>query len=614
MNSSRITLTATVLLTLFMTAACQDQDHKLTVGAKNFAEQRILAQIASILLQRDGFPVADVLECQDTFECQRMMREGQMDVMAEYTGTGLFYLGQPIQRTDDSLNQVRDLYKTIGLTWQQALGFDNGYRLLVTPERAAALGLKSINDLEKINGGVRVGCPATYLRRPRDGLGALLERHGLRLHGDPQIYDDINDRVSAMLNGRVDVIVTYATDGATADLNVVELEDSLNFFPPYLAAFVTRSGLADANPGIAKALALVDGKIDEATMRRLNHEVEVLGRAPRDVAIDFLTELRLIEAVAPKSQSRSNLIIAFDNHDDLGQLADAALLAARQSFPGRPVQLRRQDNIIKLVATGQSRLALMGAERFFTPSPQNSDTLARTDQIEAVAVVGNRMLHVIRRADDTHDALHGNIGAPHALSGAAIVIDTLLDSRKPAMRGDLDTLIKALNDARIDAVMIMATPGDPDLRRALQSSTLRLSPLSDALQPATAVRMPYARPSRLPANTYQGQTTALDTIATQVVLAAPAPQPLDAAKGGPVTGLLTHGAPLRPDEVQRLAEATRVPEAPDPALPSAWNNRPQPREPPATWRQAAINTTLNLLALIFLAALAYLTFQKPRLL
>lgn len=612
MISSRHTLTLTILITLFISAACQDQSLKLTVGAKNFAEQRILAQIASLLLQRDGFPVADVVECQDTFECQRMMREGQMDVMAEYTGTGLFYLGQPVQRDDDSLAQVRDLYKTIGLTWQQALGFDNGYRLLVTPERAAALGITSIADLEKIDGGVRVGCPATYLRRPRDGLGALFERYGLRLHGDPQIFDDINDRISAMLNGRVDVIVTYATDGATADLNVVELQDSLSFFPPYQAAFVTRTGLADANPGIAKTLALVDGKIDEATMRRLNHEVEVLGRTPRDVAIAFLTELRLIEAVAPKSQSRSNLIIALDQHDNLGQLNDAALLAARQSFPGRPVQLRPQNNIIKLVATGKSRLALMGAERFFTPSPKNGDFLVRTDQVEAVAVVGNRMLHVIRRADDTHDALHGDIGAPPALSGAATVIDTLLDSRKPALRGDLDTLLKALSDASIDAVMILATPGDPDLRRALQSPSLRLSPLSDALQPATAIRMPYARPSRLPANTYQRQTTALDTIATQVVLAAPSPQPIDAAKGGPVTGLLTYGAPLRPEEVRRLAEATRVPEAPDPALPSAWNNRPQHSDPPATWRQAAISTTLNMLALIFLVWLTYLTFQKPR--
>ena len=66
--------------------------------------------------------------------------------MVEYSGTALAFVGGPAPDRQDPIAQVRRLYEPLGLTWLDPLGFDNGYRLLVLVDRAAALGLLLISS------------------------------------------------------------------------------------------------------------------------------------------------------------------------------------------------------------------------------------------------------------------------------------------------------------------------------------------------------------------------------------------------------------------------------------------------------------------------------------
>lgn len=247
-------LLALMMVLALLAAACQQERQPVRIGVKDFTEQEIIAQMASALTQNKGMGKAQIVPCQDTYQCQHMLRTGRIDLMTEYTGTGLLYLGQPVNPQDASLEHVRKLYQPLELNWMGALGFDNGYLLLVTPQRAASLGLKTIEDLEKLPEGVRVACPSTYLKRPSDGLGPLVERHGLRLRGQPIALDTIEERIDALLDGRADAIVVYGTDGAISDLDLVALKDSLGFFPPYQAAFVMHAKAAQKHPELAQTL------------------------------------------------------------------------------------------------------------------------------------------------------------------------------------------------------------------------------------------------------------------------------------------------------------------------------------------------------------------------
>ncbi|HST31292.1 MAG TPA: ABC transporter permease subunit, partial [Chthoniobacterales bacterium] len=75
----------------------------------------------------------------------------------------------------------------------------------------------------------------------------------------------------ALRNGQIDVKDAYSTDAKIAQYDLTVLEDDQNFFPRYDAVFLYRLSLEEK---AVAALRGLEGKIDEATMTRLNAEAE----------------------------------------------------------------------------------------------------------------------------------------------------------------------------------------------------------------------------------------------------------------------------------------------------------------------------------------------------
>src|SRR6185312_16007626 len=84
----------------------------------------------------------------------------------------------------------------------------------------------------------------------------------------------------ALAQKAVDVISVYSTDGRLEALGVRLLADDKGYFPPYEAAAVVREDALRRWPGAAAALGRLSGRLDDATMRRLNYEVDQRKRAP----------------------------------------------------------------------------------------------------------------------------------------------------------------------------------------------------------------------------------------------------------------------------------------------------------------------------------------------
>ena len=87
-------------------------------------------------------------------------------------------------------------------------------------------------------------------------------------------------------------MVGSATDGLIAALDLVVLEDDRHYFPPYDAVPVVRTASLDRHPRLSEALSVLAGRIDEATMRRMNYAVDGEHRAPADVAREFLDQTK----------------------------------------------------------------------------------------------------------------------------------------------------------------------------------------------------------------------------------------------------------------------------------------------------------------------------------
>ncbi len=581
------------LLPLLLLCACGGPE-PVRVGAKAFTEQRILAQMLAARITQAGLGPVEVVECGDTYACQYALRAGRVDLMVEYTGTGLHFAGAP--EGGDELARLREVYAPLGVEWLTPLGFDNSYALVVGAGRARDAGWKRIEDLAG-HPGLRVAAPREYLRRPRDGLNALVNRHGLKLAGDPLIIDDPGKRFAALSDGKADVVVGYATDAAIADLGLRVLEDSRAFFPDYRGVVVARSKTLQRAPGLADAVAPLEGRLTTRVMRGLNAQAQVEGRDPRVVARRFLAEAKLLDEEAV-CKHRAELRLTYHEDDDLGPFLKRARSAVRTTFPDRPVALESHAEPVRRVRTGDARMAIVGAERFFRQ--RRLRKTPREERLEAVAVLGTRMLHVVRRAGDAAAPFAGKVGAPPEGSGAAQVADVLLGARKVSAtrRGPTIELLAAVRKGDLDAALVFAPVGAEAVTSAFAAGGLALRPVERFLDPRQAARVPYLRPARVRPNAYANQPEAVDTVEAQVLLAGP--RGAGPGGGGPAAALTSSATPLTADEVRALAEATRVPEAPDPALPSAWQRIAAPAEAPESALATASDVVLNLLAVLFL--------------
>ncbi|HEY8368933.1 MAG TPA: glycine betaine ABC transporter substrate-binding protein [Thermodesulfobacteriota bacterium] len=272
------------------TARAGQAGKTVTVGSKNFTEQLIVGQIVAALLEHAGYQVDRKLNLGGTAVVHQALVSGDVDVYVEYTGTGLTALLKlPAQTDPDKVYETvkREYESRFKATWLSPWGFNNTYALAMRADRAQALGVKTIADLEGKAQDLTFGGTQEFITRP-DGLPGIEKTYGLKFKQARGM--DFGIMYQAVASGQVDVASAFATDGRIAALNLVTLEDNKRFFPPYYAAPVVRQEVLQRDPKIAEVLNTLAGKIDDDTMRRLNAQVDQEKKEPADVARAFLKE------------------------------------------------------------------------------------------------------------------------------------------------------------------------------------------------------------------------------------------------------------------------------------------------------------------------------------
>src|SRR4029077_5371883 len=147
---------------------------------------------------------------------------------------------------------VRQQYARTGRTLLPALGFDNTFAILVRGQDAKSLGLRTIDDVAREAPGWRAGFGYEFLERP-DGYPGLASAYGLRFAAAPRVMD-LALSYRALASGKGDLIAGDATAGLIRALDLVQLEDTRHYFPPYDAAPVARAATLLKYPQIRIAL------------------------------------------------------------------------------------------------------------------------------------------------------------------------------------------------------------------------------------------------------------------------------------------------------------------------------------------------------------------------
>ena len=235
------------------------------VGSKKFTESYVLGEIARRTLSDAGISAEHRQGMGGTIILWQALRGGQIDAYPEYTGT----IVQEILRRSEPMHidfVIDELHK-MGIGMTKPLGFNNTYGLVMQRDRANALGLRTISDLQK-HPELKFGFTHEFLDR-QDGWQSMAVAYRL----GPQNVIGIDHALGydALRNGQIDVKDAYSTDAKIAQYDLAILEDDQKFFPRYDAVFLYRLSLDEK--AIA-ALRGLEGKIDEATMTRLNAEAE----------------------------------------------------------------------------------------------------------------------------------------------------------------------------------------------------------------------------------------------------------------------------------------------------------------------------------------------------
>ena len=244
----------------------------LTVGSKRFTESYILGEILSQSAKGTHKPglgnTAILLEA---------LKAGSIDVYPEYTGT----IAREILKTEERLDLagLNQRLKPLGLAASVPLGFSNSYALGMRRKDAERLGVKKVSDLPQ-HPGLRFGLSHEFLGR-RDGWPGLQSAY--RLPHKPRGLDH-GIAYEALAAGEIDVMDLYTTDAKIERYAIVALEDDRRFFPAYDAVLLYR---AEVGPRL-EPLKKLEGKIDAATMVRLNARAELDKVAFADVAREYL--------------------------------------------------------------------------------------------------------------------------------------------------------------------------------------------------------------------------------------------------------------------------------------------------------------------------------------
>ncbi len=293
---------AIVLLIVFTAAALAGcsllggKGDRVVIGGKNFTEQDVLVYLMKYTIEDKTKVQVDTKPfLGGTSIVAQALDRGDIDIYAEYTGTALInLLGEPLINDPQAVyDKVKKIYaEKKGLVWLQPFGFNNTYTLTMRADHAKSLGIETISDLAAKAPSLMLGCTQEFLERP-DGLKGLEKMYGFHFKATSGMDPGLT--YAAARDKKVDVIDGFATDGRIPAFNLKVLRDDKQYFPPYFAAPVVRADVLKKHPEIGEALNLLAGKLNDQEMAKLNAQVDLDKKDPKDVARAWLKAQGIIK-------------------------------------------------------------------------------------------------------------------------------------------------------------------------------------------------------------------------------------------------------------------------------------------------------------------------------
>lgn len=253
----------------------------VTIGAKNFSEQYILARLIGRRLEDAGYAVR-YREGLGSAVIFRALAAGDVDVYVDYAGT---LWTNEMQRTDTAprTRMITDITdwarRRRGVTVLGPLGFENAYAFAVRGDDARRLGLRTIDDLVRTAPMMTLGSDLEFLERPEWKM--VQRAYPLRFAAARAYSPTFMYR--ALESGQADVISAFSSDGRIEALGLAVLQDPKGAVPSYDALLLTGARFAE-DLRFESALRPLINTIPVERMRAANYRVDRIDSAKQSAA------------------------------------------------------------------------------------------------------------------------------------------------------------------------------------------------------------------------------------------------------------------------------------------------------------------------------------------
>ena len=269
----------------------------ITVGSAGFDESQLMGEIYAQALESAGYPVERNLGIGTREQTQPALEDGQLDLMPEYIGSELRFLGgTPSGDPDETFTDLLAALEEVGLTALDYTPAQDQNAFVVRQETADEFSLEAMSDLAEVATELVWGLPSECETNELCA-GALEDAYGIPFGElDIEPFDACDAPIASALNdGVVDVAELCSTQAAIGQFNFVVLTDDLQTQPSDNIVPVVRQEILDAVPDdFAETLNEVSAALDTETLTQLNVEVSVQNRGIAEVATEWLQDNGLI--------------------------------------------------------------------------------------------------------------------------------------------------------------------------------------------------------------------------------------------------------------------------------------------------------------------------------
>lgn len=255
----------------------------LNVGSKRFTESYILAEIIRQTAKTTGeATVSHRQGMGNTAILLSALQAGNIDVYPEYTGT----IAREILHLDHvpPVQELNARLAPMGLQASVPLGFNNTYALAMRANHATAQNISRLSDLNA-HPDLRFGLSQEFIGRA-DGWPGLKKTYALPF-ATPRGLDH-GLAYEALAQNQIDIIDIYSTDAKIGKYQMRVLADDAHYFPRYDAVLLHKADLPARLPKTWAAIAGLEGRISDETMRRMNAAAELQQQTFERVANGFL--------------------------------------------------------------------------------------------------------------------------------------------------------------------------------------------------------------------------------------------------------------------------------------------------------------------------------------